>query len=262
MHKLAIAPAETARVKQRSGKEHPFDVLDPRRTALLVIDLQNYFLKPGAQGETPRARAIVPTVNRLAEELRGRGGHVVWIRNSTAGTRKTWSVFHQCLMTPQRQQRRYKEMQKGGDGYEFWDALDIKPGDAKIDKKRFSAFVQGSSRIERHLRGRGVDTVLIAGTATNVCCESTARDAMMLNFKVVMVADALAARSDELHKAALTAFYSNFGDVQTVGEVVASLDRGMKTQAPRTSRPSSRAAARSSLSSVASASERRWASSR
>jgi ureidoacrylate peracid hydrolase len=230
MHKVAISPAVAARVKQRSGKLHPFDSLNPRRTALVVIDLQNHFLKPGAQSETATAREIVPAVNRLAAELRGRGGHVVWIRNSTAGTRKNWSTFHECLMTPERQKRRYKEMDKGGDGLEFWHALDIQPGDAKMAKKRFSAFIQGSSRIERHLRDRGIDTVLITGTATNVCCESTARDAMMLNFKVVMVADALAARSDELHNASLTNFYSNFGDVQTVDEVVASLDRGTKTR--------------------------------
>jgi len=248
MHKLAISPAVAARVKARSGKQHPFDVLDPRRTALLAIDLQNYFLKPGAQGETPKARDIVPAVNRLASELRRHGGHVVWIRNSTAGTRQSWSTFHECLMTPERQKRRYKEMDKGGDGLEFWHALDIQPGDAKMAKKRFSAFIQGSSRIERHLRDRGIDTVLIAGTATNVCCESTARDAMMRNFKTVMAADALAARSDEIHNASLTNFYSNFGDVQTVNEVLDSLDRGAnkRAHAPRSSRPSTLAAARRS----------------
>jgi ureidoacrylate peracid hydrolase len=67
--------------------------------------------------------------------------------------------------------------------------------------------------------------VLIAGVATNVCCERTARDAIMLNFKAIMVSDALAAQSDELHSASLTAFYSNFGDVQTSSEILKSLDR-------------------------------------
>jgi ureidoacrylate peracid hydrolase len=61
-----MSPDVVDRVKARSGKAHPFDNLDPHRTALLVIDLQNHFLKPGAQGETPSARAIVPTVNELA----------------------------------------------------------------------------------------------------------------------------------------------------------------------------------------------------
>jgi nicotinamidase-related amidase len=248
MHKLAISPALTARVKARAGKVHPFDTLDARRTALLVIDLQNYFMKPGMPGESPVARDIVPAVNHLASELRRRGGHVVWIRNSTADTRESWSIFHEYLMTPERQQRRYEEMDEGGEGFEFWHALDIQPGDAKIAKKRFSAFIQGSSGIERHLRGRDIDTVLIAGTATNVCCESTARDAMMLNFKTVMVADALAAQTEEAHNASLSAFYSNFGDVQTVDEVLQSLDRGEnnRAQAPSSSNPSVLAAARRS----------------
>jgi len=218
------------RIKARSGRAHPFDSLDAQRTALLVIDLQNYFLKPGAQGETASARAIVPTVNELAAGLRSRGGQVIWIRNGTAGTRQSWSTFHECLMTPERQQRRYSEMQPDGDGFEFWHALDIRPGDGQLEKKRFSAFIQGSSPILDYLHDRTIDTVLIAGTATNVCCESTARDAMMLNFKTIMVSDALAARSDELHAASLTAFYSNFGDVQTSAEVVASLDRGAQTR--------------------------------
>ena len=230
MHKFSMSPHTLARVQSRAGKTHPFDNLDAHRTALLVIDLQNYFLKPGAQGETPLARAIVPTVNQLAAALRGRGGHVVWIRNGTAGTRQSWSTFHECLMTPERQQRRYKEMEADGDGFEFWHALDIRPGDGKIEKNRFSAFIQGSSPIVDYLHSRSIDTVLIAGTATNVCCESTARDAMMLNFKTIMVSDALAARSDELHAASLNAFYSNFGDVQNSAEVLQSLDRGAQTR--------------------------------
>ena len=230
MHSFSIPQDVLTRVKSRSGKAHPFDTLDARRTALIVIDLQNYFLKPGAQGETPFARAIVPVVNELAAGLRSRGGHVVWIRNGTAGTRQSWSTFHECLMTPERQQRRYKDMDTDGDGFEFWHALDIRPDDGKIEKKRFSAFIQGSSPLLDYLHGRNIDTVLIGGTATNVCCESTARDAMMLNFKTVMVSDALAARSDELHAASLTAFYSNFGDVQTAAEVLESLDRGAQAR--------------------------------
>jgi ureidoacrylate peracid hydrolase len=228
MHKLAISPAVVARVKVRSGKLHPFDVIDPRRTALLVIDMQNYFMKPGAQGEIPMAREIVPAVNRLAAELRRRGGHVVWIRNTTKDTRESWSVFNTGLLTPERGERRLRSMDEGNDGFEFWPALDIKPEDAQIAKKRFSAFIRGSSDVERHLNDRGIDTVLIAGTATNICCESSARDAMMLNFKTVMVADALATYSDEEHNATLSVFYGMFGDVQTVEEVIEALERGAK----------------------------------
>jgi nicotinamidase-related amidase len=72
---------------------------------------------------------------------------------------------------------------------------------------------------------------LITGTATNVCCESSARDAMMLNFKVVMVSDALATHSDEEHNATLSAFYGQFGDVQTTEQVLQSLERGDRARA-------------------------------
>jgi ureidoacrylate peracid hydrolase len=231
MHKIAISQAVLARVTARIAKAHPFDMIDPRRTALLVIDMQNYFVKPGHQGEVPLAREIVSCINRLAAELRRRRGHVAWIRNGTANTRQTWSTYHQWLMTPERMRRRYEAMEEGHDGFEFWHLNDIRPEDAKLTKLRYSAFIQGSSHIEQHLRERDIDTVLITGTATNICCESTARDAMMLNFKTIMVADALAASSDEEHNASLSAFYGQFGDVQTVDEVVQSLERGDKARA-------------------------------
>ena len=218
MHKIKIAPWVADLVKERTGKVHPFDSLDARRTALVVIDLQNYFMKGTAFG-------IVPAVNRLASALRDRGGHVVWVRNGTEGTLKSWSVKHDYLKNPKLRKIHYEEMRTKGDGFKYWHELDMRPGDGKLAKKRFSAFIQGSSPLEKYLRSRKIDTILVTGTATNVCCESTARDAMMLNFKVVMVSDALAARSDEVHNASLSAFYMNFGDVQTVDEVLASFDR-------------------------------------
>jgi ureidoacrylate peracid hydrolase len=231
MHKIAISEATMARMKVRIGKLHPFDAVDPGKTALVVIDMQNYFVKPGHQSEVPAAREIVPNINRLAAELRRRGGHVVWVRNGTTDTRQSWSNYHDYLQTPERAQRRLDAMEVGADGYDYWHLNDIHPEDAQITKKRYSAFIQGSSDIESHLRGRGVDTLLITGTATNVCCESSARDAMMLNFKVIMVADGLATHSDEEHNATLSNFYGQFGDVQTVDEVLQSLERGEQKKA-------------------------------
>jgi ureidoacrylate peracid hydrolase len=226
MHKIAISKATTERLQTRLGKLHPFDAIDPRKTALVVVDMQNYFVKQGHQSEIPAAREIVPNINRLAAELRRRGGHVVWVRNGTNDTRESWSNYHDYLQSPERAERRLRDMEIGADGYEYWHLNDIRPEDAQITKKRYSAFIQDSSNIEEHLRDRGIDTLLITGTATNVCCESTARDAMMLNFKVVMVADGLATHTDEEHNATLSSFYGQFGDVQTTDEVFASLARG------------------------------------
>jgi len=226
MHKVAISPAALERMTRRMGKLHPFDIMAPRQTALLVIDMQNYFVKPGHQGEIAMAREIVPNINRLAAGLRRHAGHVVWVRNGTKDTRQSWSTLHECLMTPERVERRLAEMDVDGDGYAYWHLNDIRPEDAQITKTRYSGFIQGSSIIEQYLRDRGIDTLLITGTATNVCCESTARDAMMLNFKVVMVSDALATHTDEEHNASLSAFYGQFGDVQTTDEALQSLARG------------------------------------
>ena len=78
----------------------------------------------------------------------------------------------------------------------------------------------------QRLTEAGVDTVLIAGVATNVCCEATARDAMMLDFRVVLVSDCLAALSDDEHRATLETFIQQFGDVLTADEVVGVLGRG------------------------------------
>jgi ureidoacrylate peracid hydrolase len=90
-------------------------------------------------------------------------------------------------------------------------------------KNRYSALIPGSSQLERVLRGMDIDTILVAGTKTNICCESTARDAMMLDFKTVLVEDCCAALSDDEHRAALENIIQQFGDVMTAKEAIARL---------------------------------------
>ena len=99
------------------------------------------------------------------------------------------------------------------------------PQDPIVEKNRFSAFIQGSSHLAATLRERGLDTVLVTGTVTNVCCESTARDAMMLNFKTIMVTDGNAAATDEDHAASLIAFYLTFGDIMSTDMLIGCLER-------------------------------------
>ena len=225
MHPFSLPANLVERVTHRAGRPHPFDVLDPRRTALVVVDMQNYFLAPGYLGETPVARAIVPGVNELAAGVRSRGGSVVWVKNATDGTEQSWSVLRDSLFTPAKRDLRHDTMRAVDPGHALWPELDVRPDDTQVVKTRFSAFIQGASGIEALLRARGADTVLIAGTATNVCCESSARDAMMLNFRTVMVHDALAAATDAEHAAALTNFYSIFGDVLSIAETLEAFDR-------------------------------------
>jgi nicotinamidase-related amidase len=227
MHKFELPSAAIERSITIRGKAHVYDMIDPRKTALLVIDMQNYFMAPGEQCEVPMAREIVPTVNRLADGVRMADGQVIWIRNGTANARD-WTVMHNLLMTPSRRDGRYKAMDEGGFGLQLWEALKVYPEDAIITKTRYSAFIAGSSDVDKLLRGKGIDTLLVSGTTTDVCCESTARDAMMLNYKVVMVSDANAAFTDEIHAAALCAFYSSFGDVLTTKETLAALTASLQ----------------------------------
>ena len=90
-------------------------------------------------------------------------------------------------------------------------------------KYRFSAFIQGSSDLPARLKAGGFEYVLITGTVTNVCCESSARDAMMLNFKTIMVSDCNSAHSDAEHTATLAAFYAIFGDVMDANTLIGFL---------------------------------------
>ena len=85
---------------------------------------------------------------------------------------------------------------------------------------RTGAFVGSGGGLEDTLRERGIDTVLVTGTVTSVCCESTAREAAMRNFKTVMVTDANAGRDDEEHWASLANILLGFGDVYSTEEVI------------------------------------------
>ena len=93
----------------------------------------------------------------------------------------------------------------------------------EVSKDRFSAFLHGACDLSERLRDADIDTVVIAGTVTNVCCESSARDAMMRNFHVIMAADANAALTDEDHNASLTALAQTFADDMDVDTISAVL---------------------------------------
>jgi ureidoacrylate peracid hydrolase len=221
MHKLDIPQSVIDGVIARRGVAHPFADLDPAKTALVVIDMQNGFMMPGvAHALCEMAPRIVPTINRLADALRQAGGKVFWIENTHDETCFTsWSVLYDYLK-PENGRKRVEAMTPGSVGHALWSELDVRPEDQRVRKFRYSAFIQGSSDLPEILRVQGYNTVLIAGTVTNTCCESSARDAMMLNFKTIMVSDANAAHSDEDHNAALIAFYRIFGDVMSSEDII------------------------------------------
>jgi ureidoacrylate peracid hydrolase len=222
----AIPDAIVRRVIQRRGTEHSFADLDPERTALVVIDLQHAFMNDGVGfAPVPAARDIVPAVNRLAAAVRETGGGVFWIKMThDEGCFTDWSVAYD-LPTPEYRAKRIAALSEGTLGHELWPDLDVRPEDEIIKKYRYSAFMPGTCELPDRLRARGFDTVLIAGTVTNVCCESSARDANMPNVRTVMVSDGNAALSQEEHDASLTAFYNTFGDVMDTNMILSSLQR-------------------------------------
>jgi len=229
MHKLAIPQSVIDRVVARRGKEHVYEDLDPTKTALVVVDLQNAFMMPGvAHSECKMAPKIVPNVNRLAQAVRATDGKVVWIQTAfIEESLEDWSVLHGMAL-PARTEKRIEALSRGGKGYELWAELEVKPEDLIVEKLRFSAFIQGSSNLADVLRTHGLDTVLITGTVTSVCCESTARDAMMLNFKTIMVTDGNAAATDEDHNGALIGFYLTFGDIMSTDMLISCLERNSR----------------------------------
>lgn len=226
MNWFEVPAGVTQQVIARTGSPHPHANLDPRRTALVVVDLQNAFMDDEVgHAVCSMARDIVPNVNCLASVVRGVGGGVFWIKN-TFDERSAYEWSHaQEMLTPAARARRIAAMSEGSKGQELWPELDVQPEDEIVRKYRFSAFMPGTCELPYRLRARGFDTVLITGTVTNVCCKSSARDAMMTNFKTIMVSDANAAMNMEEHHASLVAFYAIFGDVMDTDFVVQRLTR-------------------------------------
>jgi ureidoacrylate peracid hydrolase len=225
MHRVSLDPDLVTRVmKRRGGKLHAFDRIDPARTALLVIDMQNAWVKEGMPAYTPYCEAIVPNINRLAGAMRAAGGSVWWIRAIYGDDApRTWSAYMEFL-APEFLGDMLKALSEGEEGSALWHGLDVRPGDQHVIKRRFSALIQGSSDLLERVQGAGVDTLIITGTATNICCESTARDAFMLNFRTLVISDANATVSDEAHNASLSALFNRFADVFSTDEVLGLLE--------------------------------------
>jgi ureidoacrylate peracid hydrolase len=229
---VTIPDAIVQRVIARRGSEHCFADLDPARTALVVIDLQHAFMNDAVgHAVCPAARDIVPAVNRLAAALRAAGGGVFWVQ-MTHDQRclDEWSVAHE-MASPEMREKRIAALSEGTLGHQLWPELDIRPEDEIVKKYRYSGFMPGTSELPERLRSRGFDTVLITGTVTNVCCESSARDANMTNFRTIMVSDGNAAMTREEHEASLAAFYNTFGDVMDTDMIIERLRRARPARA-------------------------------
>ncbi len=225
MHQVTIGEDIRSRLVARRGRYHVFDRLDPRRTALIVIDMQNAFCEPGAPVEVPESRSVVPNINRLAQAVREAGGDVIWVVSifEHHGGRSDWENFFNHIVSAEVRERTARYMEPGGAGTKLWHELDARPGDIHIVKNRYNCLAPSASPLERVLRSRGIEHLLIAGTKTNICCETTTRAAFDTDFKPILVEDCCAALSDREHLAALENVIQQFGDVMTTDEVLGLL---------------------------------------
>jgi ureidoacrylate peracid hydrolase len=219
MHRIDIPENIRARALRHRGREHVIERIDPARTAHIVVDLQKGFM--GTPFDVPTAREIVPNVNLVAAALRHAGGTNMFLRYTCDEAEShPWTVWFDTYLGAEMSAVHRSAFAHGAEGWQLWPTLDVGPSDLIIDKTRFSGFVPGTCRLDDELKTRGIDTLIVTGTLTNVCCESTARDAMMLDYKVVLLSDCTAALSDEEQRATLENIIQQFGDVMTADDVL------------------------------------------
>ena len=213
-HPSGIPEKIVNKVVARRGRLHAFESIDSGRTALVVIDLDTATV--GANEECQR---LVPRVNDLAGEVRSAGGRVAWVTSCMPVMPKHFAA----ILGAELATKYVNDGQPNGAGTTLWHELGMSHGDLFATKSGASAFFPGKCNLKQQLDPLGIDTLLIAGAVTNICCESSARDAVELEYKVIMVSDLLSGHAHGLHEATLATFYRIFGDVRPSGEIVGLL---------------------------------------
>jgi ureidoacrylate peracid hydrolase len=232
MHDINIIPEVRERTIANRGGLWAFESIDPRKTCHIVIDLQHGFMEKGALLEVPVAREIVSNVNAISRALRAAGGLVAYTR-WTYRADDPWSNWYGIGLSPKTSQAFREAFAPGTHDHGLWPELDLLPQDVEVDKTRFSAFTPGTCDLKGVLDARGIDTVIITGTLTNSCCESTARDACQLNYKTIFVADATATVTDVEHNGTLNSLSPVYADIMTTEKVLSVIagDRGVRSRA-------------------------------
>ncbi len=216
-HPSGIPQKIVNKVVARRGRLHAFEALDPKATALVVIDLDH-----ATVAEDGAVRAMIPPLNCLARSVRGAGGIVAWVKSRMDAMPRHFAA----ILGDELAARYVRNGHGDGPGTLLWHELHAEDSDVFAVKSGASAFFPGKCDLKAQLDRRKIDTILIAGAVTNICCESSARDAAELEYKVVLVSDALSGHAHGLHEATLATFYRIFGDVRPTQEIVELLETG------------------------------------
>lgn len=205
----------TARETTRTGDA--FFRINRKSSALLIIDMQNAFLEPGAVLETPMGRDIIARLAELIEACRGLDVPIIWVRLDCS------APYGGLLLEKYPALEQQQVLFRGTHSFELFSGLPAPTEDEfHVVKHKYDAFHR--TDLDTLLRNIGADTVIITGVTTNCCCESTARSAFEHNYKVAFTSDGTAAFETRLHEAALGTIRELFGRVLTVDEVIRELD--------------------------------------
>jgi nicotinamidase-related amidase len=205
----------------------PVFELDRARTALIIVDMQNDFVREGAPLEVPDARATLPQLLRLLDFWRRRELPVVFTK-FIAGPRPTlmwkWSPVlapPTCCCWPG-VRRFYVDVQEELECTSIIQELRPLPGEAIVEKYAYDAFF--NTNLPDRLRALDVDGVVITGTVTQICVDETARGAFNHGFKAVTVSDAVSSFAPDLHAATLKNLAMKFGRVSSTAEVLQEME--------------------------------------
>jgi len=186
--------------------------LNVAASALLVIDMQRFFLDPASPTFTCGGLAILPTVKHLVDAFRRADRPVIFTKHvhhpgDTDSGIMGWWWEGRCL--------------EGSPESEVHPELVAMPGEKVVFKHRYSAFY--NTDLETVLRCLKVEDVVVSGVMTNLCCESTARDAYYRDYRVFFPADATGSVSEEMHVASLLNLAFGFAYVTTADAIAAQL---------------------------------------
>ena len=191
---------------------------DPKYAALVVVDVQNDFVSPqgsaAKRGEDVGAAiAMVPNLIRLIDEGRSVGLTIVYIRTTHSEWTDTPSWIYRSS-----QRSGLNTCREGTWGAELYEGITPLPSERVVIKHRYSAFI--NTDLNTVLKARGIQSVLVCGVATNVCVETTARDAYMFDYYVTMIDDCSAAYEPKLHMGTLENMRRHFGLVASSNEII------------------------------------------
>lgn len=185
------------------------------KAALLVIDMQKFFLDPNSPTYTESGPAIIPSVKRLIAAFRAAGRPVIYTKHVhhpdfiDAGIMKWWWEGA-CL--------------EGSPESEIDDDIAPLANEKIILKHRYSAFY--NTDLETILRCLKIEDLVITGVMTNMCCESTARDAYYRDYRVFFLADATGSINEEMHKASLLNLAFGFAMVTSAESIIKQIQAG------------------------------------